>query len=84
MSVARFAQVMNAADIHLDEACLAMSSAIQRPLDEIEWLAALDLLAAECPTPTADGVAELPVRRPRLSVATPAPTTTGGTRAWTG
>jgi regulator of sirC expression with transglutaminase-like and TPR domain len=57
MSVARFAQVMNAQDIRLDEACFAMSSAIQRPLDEIEWLAALDLLAGECPTPTADGVA---------------------------
>jgi regulator of sirC expression with transglutaminase-like and TPR domain len=57
MSVARFAQVMNATDIHLDQACLAMSSAIQRPFDELEWLAALDLLAAECPTPTADGVA---------------------------
>lgn len=58
MSLARFAQVMNAADIRLDEACLAMSSAIQRPLDEVEWLAALDLLAAECPTPTAEGVAQ--------------------------
>ena len=57
MSLARFAQVMNGPDIRLDEACLAMSSAIQRPFDEIEWLAALDLLAAECPTPTAVGVA---------------------------
>lgn len=57
MSVARFAQVVNATEINLDEACLAMSSTIQRPLDEIEWLAALDLLAAECPTPTPDGVA---------------------------
>lgn len=57
MSVARFAQVVNAAEVHLDEACLAMSSAIQRPLDEIEWLAALDLLAGECPTPTPEGVA---------------------------
>jgi len=58
MSLARFAQVMNAADIRLDEACLTMSSTIQRPLDEIEWLAELDLLAAECPTPTAEGVAD--------------------------
>ena len=57
MSVARFAQVMDAADINLDEASFAMSSALQRPLDEIEWLAALDLLAGECPTPTAEGVA---------------------------
>lgn len=58
MSLGRFAQVMNAPDLRLDEACLAMSSAIQRPLDEIEWLAALDLLAAECPTPTVDGVVD--------------------------
>jgi regulator of sirC expression with transglutaminase-like and TPR domain len=58
MSLARFAQVMNATEIRLDEACLSMSSTIQRPLDEIEWLAALDLLAAECPTPTAEGVAQ--------------------------
>lgn len=57
MSVARFAQVMNATDINLDEACFAISSTLQRPLDEIEWLAALDLLAGECPTPTPDGVA---------------------------
>ena len=34
-----------------------MSGAMQQPLDEIEWLASLDLLAAECPTPTADGIA---------------------------
>ena len=57
MSVGRFAQVMSAPEIRLDEACLAMSSTIQSPLDEIDWLAALDLLAGECPTPTADGVA---------------------------
>jgi regulator of sirC expression with transglutaminase-like and TPR domain len=48
---------MHATDLHLDEACLAISSTIQAPLDEIEWLAALDLLAGECPTPTPDGVA---------------------------
>ncbi len=57
MSIARFAQVVNASEINLDEACLAMSSAIQRPLDEIEWLAALDMLAGDCPTPTPEGVA---------------------------
>ena len=57
MSVARFAEVVNATQINLDEACLAMSSTIQRPLDEIEWLAALDLLAGDCPTPTPEGVA---------------------------
>lgn len=57
VSVARFAQVMNASEINLDEACLAISSTLQRPLDEIEWLAALDLLAGDCPRHTADGVA---------------------------
>lgn len=57
MSLARFADVMNAVDVRLDEACLAMSSAIQRPLDEVEWLTTLDLLAGDCPTATADGVA---------------------------
>lgn len=57
MSVARFGQVVNAPELSLDETCLAMSSALQRPLDEIEWLARIDLLAGECPTPTADGVA---------------------------
>lgn len=57
MSVARFAQVINATEIHLDEACLAMSSAIQRPLDELDWLAELDLLAADCPAATPEGVA---------------------------
>ena len=41
----------------LDEAALAISAALNPGLDEIEWLAALDLLAGECPTPTADGVA---------------------------
>lgn len=56
MSIGRFAQVMAAPEVRLDEACLAMSSAIQRPVDEIEWLAELDLLAAECPTPTIDGL----------------------------
>ncbi|MFN3254278.1 MAG: transglutaminase family protein [Ilumatobacter sp.] len=57
MSVARFAEVMNAADIRLDAACVAMSSALQAPLDEADWLSRLDLLAAECTTPTADGIA---------------------------
>ena len=57
MSVARFAQVVSASEVRLDEASLSISSALQRPLDEIEWLARLDVLAAECPTPTVDGVA---------------------------
>jgi len=58
MGLERFVRVMDAADIHLDEACFAISSAIQRPLDEGDWLAALDRLAGECPTATADGVAD--------------------------
>lgn len=48
---------MSASELQLDEACLAISSTIQSPFDEIEWLAALDMLAAECPDATAEGVA---------------------------
>ncbi len=48
---------MDATDLQLDEACFAVSSALGPPLDEIEWLARLDLLAGECPTPTAEGIA---------------------------
>ena len=44
-------------DLPLDEVALAISSHLQAPLDDVEWLAALDLLAGECPTPTAVGVA---------------------------
>ena len=44
-------------DVVLDDASLLISAALQPGLDEIEWLAALDLLAGDCPTPTADGVA---------------------------
>jgi regulator of sirC expression with transglutaminase-like and TPR domain len=57
MSIGRFARAVAAPDIRLDEACLAMSSAIQRPLDEVEWLAVLDRLAGDCPDATVDGVA---------------------------
>lgn len=42
--------------IDLDEASLVLSGALQPGLDEIEWLAALDLIAGECPTPTPEGV----------------------------
>ncbi len=45
------------ADPPLDEAALAISSSLSGGLDEIEWLAALDLIAGDCPTPTPDGVA---------------------------
>jgi regulator of sirC expression with transglutaminase-like and TPR domain len=59
MSRARFAELMagDPATVPLDEASLTISAALQPQLDEIEWLAALDLIAGECPTPTPDGVA---------------------------
>ena len=59
MTPPRFARMMavDAERVDLDEASLMLSGALQPGLDEIEWLAALDLLAGECPTPTADGVA---------------------------
>ena len=57
MSASRFAEVMDATDIALDEACLAIADTVHRPIDEIDFLAALDLLAGECPTPTPDGLA---------------------------
>jgi regulator of sirC expression with transglutaminase-like and TPR domain len=47
----------DAAEVPLDEAALLISATLQPGLDLIEWLAALDVLAAECPTPTPDGVA---------------------------
>lgn len=57
VSAARFEQIMSGRDVMLDEACLAVSGALRGPLDEIEWIARIDLLAGECPTPTAEGVA---------------------------
>lgn len=59
MGRTRFAEVMagDADGVALDEAALLISSRLQPGLDLIEWLAALDLLAGECPTPTAEGVA---------------------------
>jgi regulator of sirC expression with transglutaminase-like and TPR domain len=55
----RFAALMagDPATLPLDETALLISSALQPGLDLIEWLAALDLLAGDCPTPTPDGVA---------------------------
>jgi len=43
--------------VALDEVALSISAALQPGLDDIEWLAAIDLIAGECPTPTADGIA---------------------------
>ncbi|NND74473.1 MAG: hypothetical protein HKN44_05655 [Ilumatobacter sp.] len=58
MGPGRFAELMAGGvdSVPLDEASLAMAGALQAGLDEIEWLAALDLIAGECPTPTADGI----------------------------
>ena len=44
-------------ELMLDEASLVLSSALQPELDEMDCLVTLDMLAGECPTPTADGVA---------------------------
>lgn len=59
MGRTRFAELMTAADgaVDLDEATLEIAARLQPGLDRIEWLAALDVLAADCPTPTADGIA---------------------------
>lgn len=59
MGRTRFAELMSAdaGEPPLDEAALLISTELQPGLDLIEWLAALDLLAGECPTPTAAGVA---------------------------
>ena len=45
------------ADLPLDEAALAIAGALRGPLDEVEWLAVLDQIAADCATPTAEGIA---------------------------
>ncbi len=59
MSVSRFGALLaaDAGAFELDEAALLISATLQPGLDEIEWLAALDQLAADCPTPTPAGVA---------------------------
>lgn len=57
VSVALFGDAVTRDEINLDATCLAMSSAIQRPLDAEHWIAELDRLALECPTSTPDGVA---------------------------
>lgn len=59
MARARFAEIMDGGSdgFELDEAVLRISAALQPGLDMVESLAAIELLAADCPTPTADGVA---------------------------
>jgi regulator of sirC expression with transglutaminase-like and TPR domain len=58
MGPERFAKLMagDSDSLPLDEASLVMAAVLQPGLDEIEWLAALDLIAGECPTPTPDGI----------------------------
>ncbi|HSL73454.1 MAG TPA: transglutaminase-like domain-containing protein [Ilumatobacteraceae bacterium] len=55
----RFAELMalGADEVPLDEAALLISATLQPGLDVLEWMAALDELAADCPTPTAIGIA---------------------------
>ena len=58
MSTSHFATMMAVGgEVILDEAALLIAAALRPGLDDIEWLAALDRLAGDCPTPTADGVA---------------------------
>jgi len=56
---ARFAEIMQPAgpSVPLDEAALLISAALQPELHLADWLAALDELADDIVTPTADGVA---------------------------
>ena len=58
MTSARFAKLMSgdSDSLDLDEASLVMSAVLQPGLDEIEWLAALDLIAGDCPAATPEGV----------------------------
>jgi len=51
-----FAEAVADGRRELDETALALANVLQPDLDLIEWLAALDLLAADCPTPTRDGI----------------------------
>jgi regulator of sirC expression with transglutaminase-like and TPR domain len=54
----RFAELMADEDESPDlyEASLVLSGVLQSGLDEIEWLTALDVIAGDCPTATAEGV----------------------------
>lgn len=53
-----FAEAVADGHRELDEMALALATVLQPDLDLIGWLAELDLLAADCPTPTRDGVME--------------------------
>ena len=54
--VAPFADAVASPDATLDELTLLLSKALQPELDVIGVMAEIDLLAADCPTPTRDGV----------------------------
>jgi regulator of sirC expression with transglutaminase-like and TPR domain len=54
--VAPFADVVAAPDATLDELTLQLSKALQPDLDVLGVMTELDVLAADCPTPTRDGV----------------------------
>ena len=60
MGQARFCELLaaDASSPGLDEISLAIAAALQPGLDDIEWLSALDLIAAGCGEPTPEGVAE--------------------------
>ena len=60
MGQARFCELLadDASSPGLDEISLAIAAALQPGLDDIEWLAALDLIASECAEPTPEGIAE--------------------------
>ena len=51
-----FRRLMSTDDAHLDELAIALSFVLQPALDRLDALTELDMLAAECPTPTRDGV----------------------------
>ncbi len=54
--VAPFADAVASSEATLDELTLLLSKALQPDLDVIGVMAELDALAADCPTPTRDGV----------------------------
>ncbi len=54
--VAPFADVVAQPDASLDEMTLSLSKALQPDLDILGVMTELDVLAADCPTPTRDGV----------------------------
>jgi regulator of sirC expression with transglutaminase-like and TPR domain len=60
MGTSRFAAVMraDAEPAMLDEAAYAISATFHSGLDEIGFLAAIDIIAGECPTPTPRGIAD--------------------------